>query len=124
MARLFPNELICDFAETYHVLDWRTLPVGLAATLAAGLRDSSRVKMKIAGAKAPADTLLLAAGADALKVLVWQNTRDGAKGKNPPESILQQILSNGEPETKTEGFAEPSDFMAWRNSMLRGDNYG
>lgn len=42
------DELICDFAETYHVLDFWALPVPLMATLAAGLRDNSRIRMKMA----------------------------------------------------------------------------
>ena len=39
MAAQYPEELTCDMAETYHVLDWRALGLPLAATLAAGLRD-------------------------------------------------------------------------------------
>ena len=34
MAALAPDELVCDMAETYHVLDWRALGLPLAATLA------------------------------------------------------------------------------------------
>ena len=34
------DELVCDFAETYHILDLRALPVPLAATLAWGLRPA------------------------------------------------------------------------------------
>ena len=36
MAARFPEELVCDMAETYHVLNWRALGLPLAATLAAG----------------------------------------------------------------------------------------
>ena len=36
MARLYPDMLVCDMAETYSVLDWRVLPATLAATLANG----------------------------------------------------------------------------------------
>ena len=42
MAALAPDELVCDMAETYHVLDWRALGLPLAATLAGGLRETSR----------------------------------------------------------------------------------
>jgi|GEM_PF-1477179 len=34
MAARFPDELVCDMAETYHVLNWRALGLPLAAPLA------------------------------------------------------------------------------------------
>jgi hypothetical protein len=46
---------------------------------------------KITGAPAPAETLLLATIADATRLLVWQNTKDGRKGKNAPASILARF---------------------------------
>lgn len=44
------DALICDMAETYHIYDVRALPVKMLATLACGLRDDSRIKLKITGA--------------------------------------------------------------------------
>lgn len=104
-------------AETYHVLDWRALPARLAATLAAGLRDNSRVKMRYLQSAVPTDSLLLATCADALKILIWQNTKDGRKGRNAPQSILACLI--GKPEGNTAGFESPEDFVAWRNEMLK-----
>ena len=43
------DALICDFAETYHILDYKALPLKLRATLASGLRDSSRSKLILHG---------------------------------------------------------------------------
>ena len=43
------DALICDFAQYYHVLDWHALPLRLAATLAAGLPETSRSLRKAAG---------------------------------------------------------------------------
>ena len=37
MTALAPDELVCDMAETYHVLDWRALGLPLAATLAVAM---------------------------------------------------------------------------------------
>lgn len=37
------DALICDFAETYNVLDYRALPLRTAATLASGLRADARI---------------------------------------------------------------------------------
>lgn len=109
-------------AETYRVLDWRQLPARLAATLAAGLRDNARVKMAAAEIPVSPDMLLLATCADALRLLVWQNTKDGSKGTNPPKMMLDAILP---PKKQTAGFDSPAEFMAWRESILeRGDTNG
>ena len=49
MIRLDRDALICDLAETYHIYDMRSLPLQTVATLSAGLRDDSRIKMKAGG---------------------------------------------------------------------------
>lgn len=49
MLSVDKDAFVCDMAETYHILDYRALPVDLLAVLASGLRDDSRIKMKIAG---------------------------------------------------------------------------
>ena len=90
----YETELICDFAETYHILDWRTLPLTTAAALSVGLRDNSRVKMKLAGVEAGQDTLLLAAIVDRLSLLWWAKTKDAESGRNGGpwrEALLFQI---------------------------------
>lgn len=86
------DALVCDFAETYHVLDYRSLPARLAATLAAGLREDSRIKMKLADTPCPTDTLLLAMAVDRLSLLFWAKTADGQKNRNRPESVYMRIL--------------------------------
>lgn len=117
MAALDETALICDFAEVYHVLDWRQLPVFTAAALAAGLGPNSRIARKNTGAPVGVDTMLLAMITDALHVLAWQNTKDGAKGRNRPKSILQQILGGEKKAQETSGFDTPEDYEAWRAAM-------
>lgn len=112
-------------AETYHILDWRALPLTLAATLAAGLRNNSRVKMAEANIPVSAETLFIATCADALKILVWHNTKDGQKGKNPPMMILDSLFADKQRQAGTTGFDTPAAFMAWRSTMIkRGDLNG
>lgn len=120
MVRLDEYSLICDFAETYHILDWRSLPGRLAATLAVGLRENSRIKMKLAGVDVPAETLLQAITADALRVLVWMQTQDGAKGRNAPAMLTESLCGKNRKE-EGHGFESPEDFMAWRDSMIGGE---
>ena len=60
------DALICDMAETYGIFDIYGVPVVLLSTLAAGLGENSRIKLKRNGLKAPWDTVLLALIADML----------------------------------------------------------
>lgn len=69
MIQLDEDALICDLAETYQIYDYRSLPVKLVATLSAGLRDDSRIKLKAAGTSVGLDTTILAAIADNLTML-------------------------------------------------------
>ena len=108
--------LRCDLMEIYHIPDYRALPARQAALFACGLRDGSRIKMALAGAPAPVETLLLAGIRDALWTLVWQNTEDGLAGVRRPASVLDAILHKGEPQESV-GFDSPEDFDAWNASM-------
>ncbi|MBR1689400.1 MAG: hypothetical protein IJ713_01340 [Oscillibacter sp.] len=119
MIVLDESALICDFAETYHILDYRSLPARQAAILAGGLREDSRIMMKIGGARAPQDTLLLALIADALQILVWQNTENGHKGKNRPGSIVRELTKEPKPSV---GFASAEEFDRWRGRIVRKEN--
>ena len=101
------DELICDFAQYYHVLDWRGLPVRLAATLASGLPEESRSKLKIAGAKAPLDRLLLAGIADQLASLLW---RYSPKGTPRPKSIVDVLTGEDEKKAPIRTYRSGEDF--------------
>ena len=102
------DELICDFAETYHILNYRELSPSLAATLCMGLRDDSRVKMKIAGIKITLEQTLLARITDELAFQSWAKTKDGQKNRNRPVSVLKTILEDKKDEV--ESFMSPEDF--------------
>jgi len=87
--------------------------VGLAATLAAGLRSYSRLQMKMAGMKINLQESLLALIVDKLSVLAWQNTEDGQRGFNYPDSIYKALAEDNENECY--GFESGDDFMdKWR----------
>ena len=120
IARKYETELICDFAETYHILDWRTLPLQTAAALSVGLRENSRVKMKLAGVEAGQDTLLLAAAVDRLSMLWWSKTKDAESGRNRPVSIFEKLTSRPEEQEKekTTAFRSADDFKAAWNKAI------
>ena len=82
MIEFDEDALICDLAETYQIYDYRSLPVKLVATLSAGLREDSRIKMAAAELPAKQDTLLLATIADRVEAFRYGFTEDASKGKN------------------------------------------
>lgn len=110
------DALVCDLAETYHIYDWRQLPVKLAATLAAGLRNDSRSVMGLAGLKFSPDTLIYAMIADRLGLLVWQNTKDGQKNRHRPASLVEKMTHEERP--KFRAFDSPEDFEAARQKAV------
>ncbi len=116
MLRLGEDELMCDLAETYHIYDYRTFRPSVIARLAVGLRDDSRIKMKIAGAKVDMKTSLLAMIADRLQILIWQKTEDGQKGRNVPESILENIYQDHSKDAVK--FDSAEDFETERKRIL------
>ena len=107
MIKLDEDALICDLAETYHIYDYRSLPVKLVATLSAGLRDNSRIKLKAAGSPVDLETIILAAIADNLSMLRLGFSKDG---KSKPYLFTEAI--RGEMKPKTKGFKTAADFEA------------
>lgn len=96
MLKEYKEDLICDFAEEYHIFDIYQLPAQLAATLAVGLRANSRVKTKITGMEVPIDILLMAGISDKLSLLNWHIT--GERG-NMPQLILPSLMNKKEGNT-------------------------
>lgn len=104
------EELICDFAETYHVLDWRGLPLHLAAILANGLSENSRSKRKLVGTGIGTETSLLAMILDAVNMLLWRYTE---RGTEKPQSVygLLEGKENPAPQRRHRTFRSGADFM-------------
>ena len=88
------DALICDLAETYHIYDYRAVPVRLLATLAAGLRPDSRICLSMTGSKISTTETLLAGLFDRVGHLVWMLSEDGQKGRNQPQRVLDMLLDN------------------------------
>lgn len=122
MMRVDEEALICDLAETYHILDdIGLLPARKVAVLSVGLRESSRIKMKMIGTPVPNDILLLAQIIDRLNILIWRETKDGHKGINRPESIAEALLHPEKMQTKkinVSSFASPEDFWEARQMII------
>jgi hypothetical protein len=112
------DALICDLAETYHIYNYRGLPVQTLAALSVGLRDNARIKMKMAGFRVDTTTMLLASIADSLHILVWQNTENGHNGVHIPPSIFNQITgADDQSQSQNESFDTPEDFRSRWNEL-------
>ena len=116
------DALICDLAEIYQIYDYRQLPPLRVAVFSCGLRDDSRIKMKINGQSVSNETLLLAGISDRLSMLVWFKTKDGQKGKNRPPSMVDMLTNkNKESDKDVVTFNSGKDFEKLRNSLIGGE---
>lgn len=115
------DALICDFAETYHVFDYRALPLRTAATLAGGLGSNSRIHAKLAGVTAGMDTLMLTQIRDTLENIRWMLSKDGREGKNAPALIAPQLLVKTERKAakKQARFRSAAEFERWRERAMK-----
>lgn len=107
MMELDEDALICDLAETYQLFDYRSLPLQLVATLSAGLRDDSRIKLKLIGLPVSLDTFILATISDNLALL-----RVGFAKDKPKKPFLFTEAIQGEKKEKVMGFRTANEFEA------------
>lgn len=115
MIALDEDALVCDFAETYHIYDYRRLPIEYAATLAVGLRENSRIKMVQSGLAVDIETLLLAHIVDNTAINVYCKTKDAKYGKNKPKSVVELLTKKPDPKDVAKKFATGEDFdKEWR----------
>lgn len=94
----------------------------MISVLTLGLKENSRVMLKMQKRKVAQNTLLFAAMVDRLSFLVWQNTQDAQRNINRPKSILE-ILE----ETKNDSpcvFDCPEDFETARQKIIKGAKNG
>ena len=118
------DALICDLAETYQIYDYRRLPLKMVAVFSFGLRENSRIKMKMNDIEVPFETMLLAGIQDKLNVLIWQQTKEGMNGRNYPKSMVA-LLTNSQEKAKTSdliGFESSEDFLKEREKFLRKED--
>lgn len=120
MVKQDEDALICDFAEFYHVYDYKALPLPYAAVLFFGLRANSRCKIILSGDDFSLDTNLSVLMVDALNLLVWMQSRDGQKGVNRPQR-LSELLMKKEKVTNNNilSFSSAEEFEKERERRIR-----
>lgn len=118
MIKCDRDMLICDIAETYHIFNiYEFSPISIAR-LSVGLRDNSRIKMKMANIKYEFKDILLMSVVDHLAVLTWQNTKDAQRGQNKPKSLVSKLLEIDKNEDIL-SFASSSEFEKARQELLK-----
>lgn len=114
--------MICDLAETYSVYDYESLPLPLVATLVFGLREDSRLKMKLSGVRYPQDTYTLAMILDSVNHLLWMQSGKGPKPKRMMDLLLgkTKVKKN---DIKHRTYQSPDEFTQARDEILtKGGN--
>jgi len=124
MIKTDEHALICDLAETYHIYDYRQLPLITIAVFSVGLKNNSRIKMKLNNQPVDLDTLLLAGISDKLSHWIWAQSKDGQKGINKPDSLVE-IITNTQPKGKNVvAFNSGEDFEVMRERILNSAKRG
>ena len=116
MVKNSEEELVCDFAEYYHIYDYRALPLSTVATLSCGLRADSRSMMKLRDDVLTLDQTFSALIYDQLRLLVWMHTKDAQKGRGRPVPFLDELKKQRD---EVSGFDSPEAFEKARNKILQ-----
>lgn len=107
--------MICDLAETYGIYDYKALPPSTVAVLAIGLRDNSRVKMKLSGMKLTLEQSLMALILDNVRLSMWRG-----KGSKP-KSIYKELTTDKQKD-ELRRFNSSEEFDAWMERKQRRNN--
>lgn len=116
MLNLDEDALICDLAETYGIYNYKGLSLKQVATLSCGLRDNSRIKMRLSDMKISTETLLVAACLDKLSFIAWSKTEEAQRNQNRPSSVVNALLYPKEQENET--YLTADEFEAVRKQIL------
>lgn len=121
MIQADEDALICDLAEVYNIYDYKQLPASKVAAFSLGLKENSRIKMKMSNTKIEFETILLAGLFDKVSLLLYSKTKDAEKGINRPESVVEMLMGKHKQESNMLVFRSGKEFDATRKQLLRGD---
>ena len=113
MLRADEGALICDLAECYGILNYRTVSAKLLGTLAAGLREDSRSKMQANGQKITKAEMLLAAAVDGINRITWLLAAVCPQEGQPPKSVLD-VMTGAEMAEAEKGMTPEEYEEAWK----------
>lgn len=109
------DALACDLWETYQVRDMEALPVRDLAMLSCGLRENSRIRMKMGGHDCDFDTILVAGCYDMINRV--RRILTGETGEMP--SMVRILMGEGsKKESNILSFSTASEWEAERKRLL------
>lgn len=117
MMRADRDALLCDLAETYHVYDLKALPVQTLAALSFGLRDDSRIKMKLSGMVYVSPVILQAEIVDNLALIRYSLCM---KEHSPLPEFYTDIISGKKQAEQAARANKQKDtkYLSVRNAIL------
>ncbi|MFQ6794669.1 MAG: hypothetical protein ACLRT4_18080 [Thomasclavelia sp.] len=115
MINVDQDALECDLAETYHIFNYKELSPRRIALFSCGLRDNSRIKLKLADSKYTLEQILMINTFDALSMLLW--VKAGAKKDNRPQ-LLSNIIFDKNEEDEYMTFADGDQFEKARQEII------
>lgn len=121
MINIDEDALVCDLAETYHIYDYKSLPCKKVGIFACGLRNDSRIMMRISGSSITIEQMMLASIVDNTRMNAWLQSSDAVSGSNKPSSLLAKLL-NEEKEDDIVAFVSGQEFDdEWRRLTAGGE---
>lgn len=122
MMNVDHEALECDLAQTYHIYEMKELSACRVALFSCGLRENSRIKLKISNNDYSIETLLLAKISDELAISNW--IKSGHKEKNKPISLLNRMLKsdsnkNNQSNDEIVNYASSKEFDKARNEFFK-----
>lgn len=117
MLQTDKGAFLCDMAETYRIYDINKFPATQIAMYAAGLKDNSRIKIKMSGIELDYEHVILTAMFDKLNLLFWKDTVDGQANRNRPKSLLNNFIKE-EPESAYSTFCSAEEFEEARQKII------
>lgn len=107
--------MICDLAQTYHILDYSVLKPNILATLVLGLGEESRVMRKLSKSKLSFEHTMLALIFDALQIIAFNQGHK--KNAKKPASVYKKLTTEQKKDELMK-FASPESFERWRKEHI------
>ena len=118
MLTLDRRALLCDLAETYHILSFDAVPPVTLATLCAGLRPDARIHKKMTDSMPVSEHYLMASIADQLALI--RHGLFAEKNTSMPTLFTDTLFGVAEKQTDQVLFDSGDSFRMQWDKLTRG----
>ena len=119
MLNIDSDAVECDLAETYQIFNYRELPLRRVALFCVGLRDNSRIKMKMSNTKCSLDSLILANISDKISIYLWKKY-GGKKPSLIMDGLIEHKNNDYEINKDVLVFNDSDEFEKARKRIING----